>query len=390
MFQIESKIIVNLIPQTNGNRPGYRMEPEYITVHNTGNEKEGADADNHGAYLKNPSTDVSWHYTVDDKCVVQHLLTNENGWHAGDGREGTGNRKSIGIEICQNQGIDMAKAEKLAAQLIVYLMYKHDIPITKVVQHNHWTGKNCPAVIRARPNGWQNFIALIQDSNETLTFIMGETKAKKCQLVSFALKGNPKPLLPSCSIEELANLFIEEAAIEGVRADVAWAQSLKETGYFKYGGIVLPDQNNFAGIGALNGNSQGQAAGFESPRIGVRAQIQHLKAYGSTEPLKLACVDPRFSLVKRGSSKYVEWLGYKNNPNGTGWAWPGDGYGFDVVKILGKILEEPVVEEHWGDQYIRKMRELGIIEGEHKATDAVTWAEFATVTVRLAEMFSKK
>ncbi len=190
----------------------------------------------------------------------------------------------------------------------------------------------------------------LSSTPSNLTMIMGEGKATLEQMVSFALKGNPKPLLPYCSVEELAKMFIEEAQIEGVRADVAFAQSLKETGYFRYGGIVLPDQNNYAGIGALNNNAQGDAAKFESPRIGVRAQIQHLKAYASTEPLKLACKDPRFNLVKRGCAKYVEHLGASDNPIGAGWAWPGKGYGYDIVKIVNLILAEPrKVEEEKKD-----------------------------------------
>lgn len=173
------------------------------------------------------------------------------------------------------------------------------------------------------------------------TLIMGKAEATAAQMVSFALKGNSKPSLPSCTLEELAKIFLEEAEVEGVRVDIAWAQSLKETGYFKYGGIVLPEQNNYAGIGALNGNAKGEAAVFESPRMGARAQVQHLKAYASTEALKNGCVDPRFNLVKRGSAKYVEWLGASDNPNGTGWAWPGKGYGGDILKILEGILKEP-------------------------------------------------
>lgn len=176
-----------------------------------------------------------------------------------------------------------------------------------------------------------------------LTPIMGTKILHVSQMVSYAKKGNGSPKLPNCSLEELAQLFIEEATIEGVVPEVAWVQSLKETGYFAYGGIVLPEQNNYAGIGALNGNSQGQAASFESPRLGVRAQIQHLKAYASTEALKQACVDPRFSLVKRGAAKYVEWLGAGDNPNGVGWAYPGKGYGADIVGMLKAMTKEAVV-----------------------------------------------
>lgn len=175
---------------------------------------------------------------------------------------------------------------------------------------------------------------------EGKTLIMGEAKATVAQMVAFAMKGNKSPALPYCSIEELAKIFIEEGKFEGVRGDVAWAQSLKETGFFKYGGIVLSTQNNYAGIGALNNNEQGNAATFEMPRLGVRAQIQHLKAYASTEDLKLECVDPRFNLVKRGSAEYVEWLGASDNPNKTGWAYPGKGYGAEILSILNKIIEE--------------------------------------------------
>lgn len=101
---------------------------------------------------------------------------------------------------------------------------------------------------------------------------------------------------------------------------------------------MLPTQNNYAGIGALNGNAKGQAATFPDPRTGVRAQIQHLKAYASKEALVNGCVDPRFSLVTRGSAQYVEWLGASDNPNGKGWAVPGKGYGGKVVALLGQIM----------------------------------------------------
>lgn len=113
-----------------------------------------------------------------------------------------------------------------------------------------------------------------------------------------------------------------------------FAQSLKETGFFKYGGIVLPSQNNYAGIGALNGNGKGEAATFPTPRIGVRAQIQHLKAYASKKALVNPCVDPRFHLVTRGSAPYVEWLGAADNPDGKGWAVPGKGYGKSLLELL--------------------------------------------------------
>lgn len=386
MLNVSKMIVVDLIPKGRDNRPGGKMTPTSITVHNTGNSNEGADAKMHSRYIKNPSTRASWHYTVDDKSIYQHLPLDEHGWHAGDGRYGEGNRTSIGIEICMNKGIDQAKAERLATQLIGYLMVQHGIPLNKVVQHNHWSGKNCPSVIRARANGWQEFMKLIPSTSQNLTTIIGKGEVTVNQMVSFALKGNPFPALPYCTVRELAEIFIQEAVIEGVRPDVAWAQSLKETGYFKYGGIVVKEQNNYAGIGALNGNNKGQAATFDSPRLGVRAQIQHLKAYGSEKALEQTCVDPRFHLVTRGSSKYVQWLGYKDNPNGAGWAYPGEGYGNSIVKIMEGMKAEVVEEVHWGVPHIQRMREVGLITGDHDPEAKLTWAEFGSVMTKLLDM----
>lgn len=181
----------------------------------------------------------------------------------------------------------------------------------------------------------------MESSTETeKTAIMGKAQATAQQMALFCRSKNSTPQLTSCSLEQLAEMFIEEGEAEGVRGDVAFAQSLHETGYFKFGGIVLPTQNNYAGIGALNGNATGQAASFPNPRTGVRAQIQHLKAYASTEALVNECVDPRFSLVARGVAPYVEWLGAADNPQGRGWAVPGAGYGANIVKLLGQIMAQ--------------------------------------------------
>lgn len=181
----------------------------------------------------------------------------------------------------------------------------------------------------------------MESSTETeKTAIMGKAQATAQQMALFCRSKNSTPQLTSCSLEQLAEMFIEEGEAEGVRGDVAFAQSLHETGYFKFGGIVLPTQNNYAGIGALNGNAAGQAASFPDPRTGVRAQIQHLKAYASTEALVNECVDPRFSLVARGVAPYVEWLGAADNPQGRGWAVPGAGYGANIVKLLGQIMAQ--------------------------------------------------
>lgn len=184
------------------------------------------------------------------------------------------------------------------------------------------------------------FFGMESSTESEKTAIMGKAQATAQQMALFCRSKNSAPQLTSCSLEQLAEMFIEEGEAEGVRGDVAFAQSLHETGYFKFGGIVLPTQNNYAGIGALNGNATGQAASFPDPRTGVRAQIQHLKAYASTEALVNECVDPRFSLVARGVAPHVEWLGAADNPQGCGWAVPGAGYGANIVKLLGQIMAQ--------------------------------------------------
>lgn len=138
------------------------------------------------------------------------------------------------------------------------------------------------------------------------------------------------------TINQFAQIFYEEATAEGVRAEVAFTQCMKETGFLKYGGDVLPNQYNFAGIGATGAV---HGASFSNVRIGIRAQIQHLKAYGSISPLTNPCVDPRFNLVKRGSAQYVEWLGIKENPNGYGWA-TSKSYGHDIVNMVNVLLRK--------------------------------------------------
>ena len=120
------------------------------------------------------------------------------------------------------------------------------------------------------------------------------------------------------TITEFCQIYIEEAKAEGVKAEVAFTQAMLETGFLKFGGDVKPDQYNFAGLGATGGGVAGNS--FKDVRTGIRAQIQHLKCYASTEGLKNACVDPRWSNSLRGKAPYVEWLSIPNNPYGTGWA----------------------------------------------------------------------
>ena len=138
------------------------------------------------------------------------------------------------------------------------------------------------------------------------------------------------------TIEQFAQIVYEEAQAEGVRAEVVFAQCMLETGFLKYGGDVLPNQYNFAGIGATGAV---HGASFENVRVGVRAHVQHLKAYASLDGLTQQCVDPRFNLVARGCAQYVEWLGMKENPKGYGWA-SAKNYGPNIVNMVINLLSK--------------------------------------------------
>ena len=104
-----------------------------------------------------------------------------------------------------------------------------------------------------------------------------------------------------------------------------------ETGWLQYGGDSGISQYNFAGIGTTGGGVAGVS--YPDVRTGIRAQVQHLKAYACEDALNQDCVDTRFDMVTRGSAPYVEWLGQKENPTGAGWA-TAEEYGVSIVRMI--------------------------------------------------------
>lgn len=139
----------------------HEMKPEYITVHNTAND---ASAKNEVKYMISNSQEVSFHYAVDDKEAVQGILTNRNSWNAGDGVNGTGNRKSIAVEICYSKsgGDRFIQAEKNAAQVVADLLHGWDLPLDRVKKHQDWNGKYCPH--RTLDMGWDRFLKMVSDA----------------------------------------------------------------------------------------------------------------------------------------------------------------------------------------------------------------------------------
>jgi|GEM_PF-790561 len=186
----------------------------------------------------------------------------------------------------------------------------------------------------------------------SLTPIMGSPQATLRQAKSWIRERAP-------DYEHLVDLYYNIAPQYGIRPDIALAQATKETGFFRYGGLVKAWQNNYAGIGATGEVSDGNTplhgaeatkvryekgvhgAVFLNPAVGVEAHIQHLYAYATTNLLPVGKVlySPRFSLVKRGSAPYVEYLGASDNPEGIGWAYPGNGYGASIINdFLAPLL----------------------------------------------------
>lgn len=154
-----------LAPRGSAARPGYALAPQYITIHNTANAGRGAGAQSHGKYLQGAGSrqTVSYHYAVDDGLIVRLIPDNEVAWHAGDGGGGPGNCKSLAIEICENPESDLTQATNNAAELTAHLMHDYSIPLANVVQHHHWSGKNCPHLLRSgKPYTWKTFLAKVQ------------------------------------------------------------------------------------------------------------------------------------------------------------------------------------------------------------------------------------
>lgn len=157
-------IVQDFIPVGSKNRPGKKLVPTGVTIHNTDNSDKGANAAAHARYQKGSDArkrQVSWHFTVDDVSVYQSLPTNEIGWHAHSTK---GNATTIGVEICMNAGLDVKAAYDRAALLVAVLAFQNKIGVPKgIFQHHDWyPKKDCPIVLRNKPNGWSDFVGQIK------------------------------------------------------------------------------------------------------------------------------------------------------------------------------------------------------------------------------------
>jgi hypothetical protein len=170
---------------------------------------------------------------------------------------------------------------------------------------------------------YKDYEEVVQQSGSR---IMGSGMFSKNQLAGFLMNQNTD--LTEEYADYLASLYIYEANMEGVNHDIAFAQMCLETGFLKFDGIMDSEQNNFAGLGAVDNRSPGEH--FPSAAIGVRAHIQHLKAYASTESLRQPQVDNRFHYVQRGSAPNLDLLEGR-------WSTDHD-YAEKIMHIMDRIL----------------------------------------------------
>lgn len=371
-----------------------------VTIHNTNdlpNVHDDGEQYTRATYNENMGS-ARVHFYVDDTGAWQNLKAGtglcpadpeggaEVSWHSGDGSVATGgNMTSLSMEIIMGEGVEHdAIAKDNGARIAAWLLWKHGLTIDKLVTHTYWVNKSagkifadvdtqctnpisgkkwCPTYIFNSNNAatakknWLAFKALVSGYLSALqggssvggyTTIAGTATATVGQLRAYIKAKNPN--VPK-SVLDMASLYLSEGAAEGIRGDVVFAQSCLETGNFGFAGsAVTLDQNNFCGMGVTANGMKGNS--FDTPQLGIRAQIQHLKAYANTAALNGACVDPRFQYVERGSAQYVEWLGQQENPNGKGWA-TGAGYGGKILSILKAILSTPEPEPEMEDEEMR-------------------------------------
>lgn len=347
---------------SSSSRNGVKIK--YIVVHDTGNYSRGANALMHDKFYRDSANGVSAHYTIDDKYVIQSVGDSRAAWTVGQSTKGEynvglpdkgtdwiTNNNTLNIERCINSDSNLEKSYLILVEFVKNLMAYHNIPASRVLRHydaqriNNYGArwrKDCPTTMKANSwSKWKEFkneikspIRVKWDVSKNSTGvlvnstsnpssptdpkkepeksagvtdlnIMGSSELSSTDLLAFfnSYKLTPKISIP---MNKFIECYLSEGEQEGVRGDIAFIQSVHETGKFQFGGDVVPNQNNFAGIGTTGGGVKGHT--FASPQDGIRAQIQHLKAYASKDALANKKIDPRFDLVTRGSATTVKSL----------------------------------------------------------------------------------
>ena len=362
-------LIQNYLTESGCYKAGKHITVKGLMIHSVGCPQPKADV-----FLKNwnrAEASACVHAIVEpDGDVYQLLPWEHRGWHCGGGANNT----HIGVEMTEPSTIrytgganwtetgngentknHVLAAYKYAVELFAFLCHQFGLdPMADGVVISHSEG--CRRGVASNHGDvehlWSKFgLTMAQfrkdikaamegsTAEDFLTAIMGKAQATAEQMKAYLKKKNPSVPQP---VLDMLPLYLSEGEAEGVRGDIAFAQSCLETGNFTFSGsaVTLP-QNNFCGLGVTQRGKTGLS--FESPQLGIRAQVQHLKAYASTDKLRNERIDPRFRYVTRGCAPYTEWLGQKENPQGKGWA-AGEKYGEKILSILKAIVSEGKVQ----------------------------------------------
>ena len=350
-------------------KAGKHITVQGLMIHSVGCPQPKADV-----FMKNwnrADANACVHAIVEPGGNVYQILPWEHrGWHCGGGANNT----HIGVEMTEpatirytsgaawvetgdgeNTKAHVLATYKYAVELFAHLCQQfHLDPMADGVIISHSEG--CRRGIASNHGDvehlWSKFglsmgqfrkdiKAAMEGSTavDSLTAIMGKAKAAAGQMAAYLKKKNPSV---AQSVLDMIPLYLSEGEAEGVRGDIAFAQSCLETGNFTFSGsAVALSQNNFCGLGVTQRGKTGLS--FDTPQLGIRAQVQHLKAYASTDALINERTDPRFRYVTRGCAPYAEWLGQKENPQGKGGA-AGEKYGEKILSILKAVMEEGQVQ----------------------------------------------
>ena len=359
----------NYLTQSACYKAGKHITVKGLMIHSVGCPQPKADA-----FMKNwnrADANACVHAIVEpDGNVYQLLPWDFRGWHCGGGANNT----HIGVEMTEPSTIKYAGGAswtetgnsentknhvlatyKYVVELFAYLCSQYNLdPLADGVVISHSEG--CRRGIASNHGDvehlWSKFGLSMEQfrkdikaamegstAEDSLTAIMGKPAVTAEQMKSYLKKKNPSV---AQSVLDMIPLYLSEGEAEGVRGDIAFAQSCLETGNFAFSGsAVTLSQNNFCGLGVTQRGKTGLS--FDTPQLGIRAQVQHLKAYASTDKLLNERTDPRFRYVTRGCAPYVEWLGQKENPQGKGWA-AGEKYGEKILSILKAVMDEGKVQ----------------------------------------------
>ena len=362
-------LIQNYLTESGCYKSGRHITVQGLMIHSVGCPQPKADV-----FMKNwnrADANACVHAIIEPDGDVYQLLSWEcRGWHCGGGANNT----HIGVEMTEPATIkytsgaswvetgdgENTKAHVLATyryavELFAYLcqqfgldpmadgvIISHSEGFRRGIASNHGDVEHLWSKFGLTMEQFRKDIKAAMEGGKTedsLTAIMGKAAATAEQMKSYLKKKNPSV---AQSVLDMIPLYLSEGEAEGVRGDIAFAQSCLETGNFTFSGsAVTLSQNNFCGLGVTQRGKAGLS--FDTPQLGIRAQIQHLKAYASTDALVNEKINPRFRCVKRGCAPYAEWLGQKENPQGKGWA-AGEKYGEKILSILKAIVSEGKVQ----------------------------------------------